>query len=219
MTEPIDQPSPPPAEPVLEATPPAAVYFAPASPPPVEYPGPAAEGATEAAAPAYPVSHFGAPIEGASAVDAAGAPVVPVTPAQSDPLRGILAGIGAAVIGAAVWVGIGYVTGFSFGLAATFLGVFVGFAVHTVGGKATTGMAIGAAVISVVAVVIGYLLLDIALFAKDEGASFTAAFSFIGSELGWPEAIKDSLSSAMRWLFLGLAGFAAFRIVAQQARR
>ena len=110
-------------------------------------------------------------------------------------------------------------TGYEIGIAATFLGFFVGFAVHKVGGQASTGTAVAATLIAVVGSIIGFLMLDIAVFAKDEGLSFFDAYTFVGSTIGWPEALKSTLGVAIRWLFLALAGWGAFRIVTQQSLR
>ena len=171
-------------------------------------------GAAEASAREYVVPAAGAPEYGAPVPESTIAPAV-----RSDPLRGILAGLGAAVVGAVVWTLVGYVTGYEIGIAATFLGLFVGFAVHKVGGQASTATAVAAAAIAVVGSIIAFLMLDIAIFAKDEGLSFFDAYTFVGTTIGWPEALKSTLGVAIRWLFLALAGWGAFRIVTQQALR
>ena len=156
---------------------------------------------------AYP--EYGVPVE----------PVVPVAVGKSDPVRGILAGIGTAVLGAILWTLIGYVTNYEIGFAAVGLGFAVGFVVHQVGGHASMGTAIAAAAVAIVGVVAGFLMLDIALLAKDQDVSFFTAYSEIGSLVGWPEALRTSLATPLRWLFLAIAGYGAFGQVAQRVVR
>src|SRR5205814_741193 len=55
-------------------------------------------------------------------------------PPPGDPLRGLLAGAGVALLGAVLWAVVVYLSKYEIGILAVVIGYGVGYAVHRVGG-------------------------------------------------------------------------------------
>lgn len=146
------------------------------------------------------------------------APTPQVAPAApADPLRGILAGIGVAVLGAVAWALLVFLTHYEVGIAAVVIGLAVGWAVHRVGRVASIGMAIGAAVIAAFGILLGFIVANLIAGAHDLGIGFTDAVNVVTDQIGWGTFLSDSVSG-LDWLFLAIGAFSAFRLVAQQRR-
>jgi hypothetical protein len=191
MTEPIDA-EPIDAEPIEGALPaPPAAPEAPAAP---DVPPPWGEYA--ASAPVLPT----------------GAPVVP--PRAADPLRGLLAGFVAAVVGAVAWGLVVAVAHISLGIIAVFVGYGVGWAVHRFGGAATTGLAAAAAVLAALGILAGFILGGLLLVAHDRGIG---VLDVVSDVVDWPGFINASVNG-LGWLFLAIGAYSAFRLVAQNRR-
>jgi hypothetical protein len=154
---------------------------------------------------------------GASApVLPAGAPVAPA--GTSDPLRGVLAGLIAAVVGAAAWALLVGLTHYEIGFLAVAVGYGVGWAVHRFGGVASAGLAVGAAVLAAFGIMFGFVLAGLFIDAHDAHVGLGEAVQIVSSDIGWVTYIKGSIGG-IGWLYLAIGAFAAFRLVAQQQRR
>ena len=187
MTEPTDDAPPVPPVPALPPM--------PAVPPPVpDVPPPWGEYA--AGAPVLP----------------AGAPAIP--PRAADPLRGILAGFVAAVVGAVAWGLVVAIAHVSLGIIAVFVGYGVGWAIHRFGGAASTGLAVAAAVLAALGILAGFILGGLLLVAHDRGIG---VMDVVGDVVDWPGFINASVNG-LGWLFLAIGAFSAFRLVAQKRR-
>jgi hypothetical protein len=134
-----------------------------------------------------------------------------------DPLRGLLAGAGVAVLGAVLWAVVVYLTKYEVGLIAVVIGYGVGFVVHRVSGVASQATAIGAALLAAVGILIGFVLTTVAGVAQELHIGFFDAVNLISDNNLWGRALGDSVTG-LDWLFLGIGAFAAWRLVAGQRR-
>ncbi len=139
-------------------------------------------------------------------------------PEPGDPLRGLLAGAGAALLGAIVWAGLVYVTHYELGIVAVGVGYGVGYAVHRIGRAASTGIALGAAALAGVGILFGFVLSQLVAGMEVLHGSFLDAVDFVGQYIGWGEFVIKAPGDALSWAFLAIGAFAAFRLVAQQRR-
>ena len=141
-------------------------------------------------------------------------PVVePVVPA--DPVRGLLAGAGVALVGAVLWALVVYATSYEIGFLAVLIGYGVGYAVHRAGRVASTGVAAAAALVAAAGILLGFVLTGVAVVAKVAGVGLMDAVNLVSDRLGWGNLISDSITG-VDWLFLAIGAFAAFRLVTGQ---
>jgi hypothetical protein len=138
--------------------------------------------------------------------------VAPVRAA--DPLRGVLSGLIAAVLGALAWALVVAVAHIELGIIAVFVGYGVGWAVHRFGGAASTGLAVAAAAFAAIGILAGFILAGLLLVAHDRGIGVMDVASDV---IDWPGFINASVNG-LGWLFLAIGAFSAFRLVAQQRR-
>jgi hypothetical protein len=158
-----------------------------------------------------PWGEYGAP----APVLPTGEPAMPAVPAvPADPLRGLLAGFVAAVVGAVVWGLVVAVTHVSLGIIAVFVGYGVGWAIHRFGGAASTGLAAAAAVLAALGILAGFILGGLLLVAHDHGIGILDVVSDV---IDWPGFINASVNG-LGWLFLAIGAYSAFRLVAQNRR-
>lgn len=169
----------------------------------------------DAGGPLPPWGEYGAPGGAAPVLPAAGPAGAP---GSADPLRGVLAGLVAAVLGAAAWALLVLLTHYEIGFVAIFLGYGVGWAVHRFGGVASTGLAVASAALAAMGILLGFVLAQIFVGAHDAGIGVMDAVDTVTSDIGWGTFITHSVTG-LGWLFLALGAYSAFRIVAQSARR
>jgi hypothetical protein len=134
-----------------------------------------------------------------------------------DPLRGLLAGAGVAVLGAILWAVVVYLSKYEIGIIALVIGYAVGYVVHRVGGVATQATAIGAALLAAAGILLGFVLTTVAAVAQVNGVGFFDAVSLISDNSDWGTALSSSVTG-VDWLFLLIGAFAAWRLVAGQRR-
>ena len=139
-------------------------------------------------------------------------------PVPGDPLRGLLAGAAAALLGAIVWAALVYITKWELGIVAVGVGYGVGYVVHRVGRVASTGVALAAAALAAVGILFGFVLSQLVAGMEVLHGSFLEAVDFVGQYIGWGEFIIKAPGDALAWAFLAIGAFAAFRLVAQQRR-
>jgi len=134
-----------------------------------------------------------------------------------DPLRGLLAGLVAAVAGATLWALVVAVTHWEIGIAAIAVGYAVGWAVRRFGGAATTGVAVTAAVMAALAILGGFVIAQLVVGAHDAGIGIFDAVDVVTTNIGWVTFVTHS-TNGLGWLFLALGAFGAFRLVAPGRR-
>jgi len=145
------------------------------------------------------------------------APAPVETVAAGDPLRGLLAGAGVAVLGAILWAVVVYLSKYEIGLLAVVIGYGVGYTVHRVGGVATQRTAIIAAVLAGVGILLGFVLTTIAAVAQTFDLGFFEVVSRTTDNGLWGTVLSSSVSG-LDWFFLAIGAFSAWRLVAQQRR-
>ena len=99
---------------------------------------------------------------------------------------GILAGVGASIVGALIWMGITVLSGLHIGYVALGVGALVGFAVRWAGRGHTPVFGVIGAVLTLVGILVGELLTLVQLAANGEGSSFFAVLPHLdlGKGLG-----------------------------------
>jgi hypothetical protein len=130
------------------------------------------------------------------------------TPSTSNLPLGALAGLGAAIVGAAIWAAITAATEYQIGWMAIGVGFLVGFAVRFVGKGTEPTFGIVGAVLALLGCLLGNLLTFAWFAAEQTGLPF---FTVLTSDLG---ALIDFMSAnfaAMDLLFYALAAYCGFR--------
>jgi hypothetical protein len=144
-------------------------------------------------------------------------PPPPVPPTPRAPAVVVTAGLGAALAGALVWLGLGMLPTSLVGLAGVGTGIAVAWAMRRMGTPATPMFGIVAAMLAVLGCALGHLLEEYANLADYLNAGFLdtvrhAPFTFM-REL-W---LKDA--TPVTWVIYGFAAFTAFRgVVARRPR-
>ena len=85
---------------------------------------------------------------------------------------GILAGAGAALVGALIWMGITVITGLHVGYVALGVGALVGLAIRWAGKGSTPVFGAAGAILTLLGCLLGEVLTVIQLAANGEGAGF-----------------------------------------------
>ncbi len=146
-------------------------------------------------------------------------------PGESDTVvRAVVLGVLAALGGAAVWVAVGAATKHEIGFVALGVGYLVSFSMSRV--RATWNrLPVVAAVVALVAVVVGDLVLDIVLQAQHEGVGLGEAFSTV---LTSPSIAKDVFAAyftpidLLLWLLAASVAYRGVRasvVAAQEDER
>ncbi|MFF8385796.1 hypothetical protein [Streptomyces kanasensis] len=134
------------------------------------------------------------------------APVPPPAPARNNIALGLLAALGAALVAAGAYGGLGGALEREIGYAAVGVGLLVGFVAGKVGGRNPV-LAVGAAAFAAGAVYLGQLVAIAVVFSKLGQASFTEIFFENFTELAdlWKTA-----ADGMTYVFLGIGALTAF---------
>lgn len=136
--------------------------------------------------------------------------------ADQNLLLGIVSGLVAAVIGAAIWAVVTVATKYQIGWMAVGIGFLVGFAVRAMGKGVTPIFGVAAALLSLVGCLLGNLFSACGFLAASESISTTTA---ITSALGNPDMALDLLKatfSPMDLLFYGIAAYEGFKFSFQR---
>ncbi|WP_228976623.1 hypothetical protein [Streptomyces sp. DH12] len=134
------------------------------------------------------------------------APVPPPAPARNNIALGLLAALGAALVAAGAYGGLGGALEREIGYAAVGVGLLVGFVAGKVGGRNPV-LAVGAAALAAGAVYLGQLVAIAVVFGKLGQASFAEIFFENFTELAdlWKTA-----ADGMTYVFLGIGALTAF---------
>lgn len=93
-------------------------------------------------------------------------------PAASNLPLGVVAGLGAAIVGAAIWAAITAATDYQIGFMAIGVGFLAGFAVRLVGKGAEPIFGIAGAVLALLGCALGNLLTVTWFYAQEQGVPF-----------------------------------------------
>lgn len=132
---------------------------------------------------------------------------------QNLPLAAI-GGIGAALVGAAVWAGITVVSGYRIGFMAIGIGFLVGFVVRSLGKGVTSMFGILGAALSLLGCALGNLLAITALVAREQGVAFLNALSQLNPEL--IRGLMVAFFSPMDLLFYAIALYYGYKLAFRQ---
>lgn len=127
---------------------------------------------------------------------------------------GFIAGVSAALVGAAVWAAVTVSTGYQIGYMAVGVGFLVGFAIKETGKGIDKIFGIMGAVLSLFGCLLGNFLSTVGFFAKAEGISYfetlaTINYSFL------PEIMMETFSP-MDLLFYGIAIYQGYKFSFRQ---
>jgi hypothetical protein len=122
----------------------------------------------------------------------------------------VLAGVAAALAGAALWAVVDYASGYNTSIVSLVIGLLVGWAVRsTCGGPAPRPLAVTAGVLAVAGAALGQLLAVYALVAKQSHVSFLTAVRGLPAHYVWLD--YRSSAGALTLLFFALAGWWGYR--------
>jgi len=119
----------------------------------------------------------------------------------------IAAGLGAAIVGAAIWAAVVYVTNYEIGLIAVALGAVVGLAIRATGNGVDQKFGILGGACAAFGWALGTLLADVAIAAQQ----FDKPFMDVLTQADLM-ALVSLLASPMDLLFLGIAVFEGYKL-------
>jgi hypothetical protein len=122
---------------------------------------------------------------------------------------GILAGAGAALLGAVAWAVVTGLTHYQLGLMAIAVGLLVGFAVRHFGRGITAPFGISGAVLALLGCVAGNVLAVCVAFARQEHLPVFSVLSTVDLKSAW--GILADTSEPMDALFYGIAVYEGYR--------
>jgi hypothetical protein len=133
--------------------------------------------------------------------------VTPAAPSSNLPL-GIGAGGCAAVIGAVVWAGIAYATGYVIGYIAIGIGFLVGLAIRKFGRGTTQVYGLAGGALALAGCLLGDLFTGIAMASKNLSVSMMTVFENLP-----PDIILSMIKEQdpMGWIIYGIAVYAGFK--------
>lgn len=117
----------------------------------------------------------------------------------------------AAVVSAAIWAAITFVTDFQVGLMAIGVGLVVGLAVRFFGGTRSVAFGVLAALLALLGVFVGNLLFFTGAIAREESLGFLEVFGVLVAN---PDLVVEVFAATFELidvLFYGLALYIAFR--------
>ncbi len=127
---------------------------------------------------------------------------------QNLPLA-IVAGLGAAFVGAVLWAAVAYVTGYELGLVVIAIGILIGYAVRNIGHGVDPVFGVVGAACAAVAWAIGTVLSDVAFLADEAQRSYFEVLGVLGVGQSVQFAI-DNLQ-VMDFVFLAIALWEGWR--------
>lgn len=127
---------------------------------------------------------------------------------------GFIAGLSAALVGAAIWAVITVSTGYQIGYMAIGLGFLVGFAVKETGKGIDKIFGVMGAVLSLFGCLLGNFLSTIGFFANSEGVGYFETLASIDYSY-LPEIMMETFS-LMDLLFYGIAIYQGYKLSFRQ---
>lgn len=149
-----------------------------------------------------------APIPTPTAVDS-GSTLTVAVPRSSNLMLAVLGAAVASVVGAAVWGGVTYATGYQIAYVAIAVGFLVGFTVRSLGHGATPPFGVVGGAFSLFGCALGNLLGVVGFLAKETEDSYFATLGNLNVEVA-VELMKFTFSP-MDLLFYGIAAFCGFK--------
>lgn len=128
--------------------------------------------------------------------------------------RAVAAGSAAALVGAAVWAAVTFVTGYQIGFMALGVGVVVGFAVREAGQGFTSRFGVLGAALSLAGCVLGNLLAVTALVAQEVGVPFSSALGRLTPDVA--QSLMAASFSPIDLVFYGIALYEGYRLAFRQ---
>lgn len=135
---------------------------------------------------------------------------------QNLPL-GIVAGLAAALVGAAIWTAFSYFTGYELGLVVIAIGAIIGYAIRTVGHGVDPVFGVVGAGCAAVSWAIGTVLSQVAFLAQQAGRPFFEALNLLGVDRSIQFAIDNI--QGMDFLFLAIALWEGWKFSHLRLRR
>lgn len=126
----------------------------------------------------------------------------------------VVAGLGAAAVGAVLWAVFVYATGLELGLVAIAVGALVGLAIQKTGRSSDRKFGILGAICAALGWAAGSVLCDVGLLAKEAGVSFFDALSRLG--IGGSVTMAFQAADAMELLFLAIAVWEGYKLSTRQ---
>ena len=127
---------------------------------------------------------------------------------------GIVGGLAAALVGAAVWAGVTVTTNYQIGWMAVGVGFLVGYAVRMLGKGVTPVFGVTGAACALVGCLLGNLFTGCWFVAAEEGVSLGTVFAAMGPELAG--LILKATFSPMDLLFYGIAVYEGYKFSFRQ---
>ncbi len=134
---------------------------------------------------------------------------------QNLPL-GIVGGVLAAMLGAAVWAGVTVATGYQIGWMAIGVGFLAGYAVRMLGKGVTPTFGGVAAACALLGCIVGNLLSTCGFYALQESAPFLQIAQTVFSRPALMVELLKSTFSPMDLLFYGLALYTGYKCAFRQ---
>lgn len=125
-------------------------------------------------------------------------------------VAGALAGLGAALIGAAIWAVVTVTTGYQIGWMAVGVGFLVGMAVRQFGRGSTPAYGVVGAVLALAGCVIGNALALVGFYASENSEPFFSVLMQVD-----PPSLANAMigtASAMDFLFYAIAVYEGFKL-------
>jgi hypothetical protein len=129
---------------------------------------------------------------------------------EQDLGKGVIAGAGAAIIGAVAWGLITYATGYQIGFMAVGVGFIVGYAVRQFGRGFDNVFGIAGAVLALVGCLVGNLFASCIAIANSEGMEVFDVISQLDLDLVME--IMQVTFSPMDLLFYGIAVYEGYKL-------
>ena len=140
-----------------------------------------------------------------------------VPPLAPDLGRATLAGLATALVGAAGWAVVVYLTKMELGLIAVALGIAVGYAVQWGARGVDARLGILGGGLAALSWALGTILADVALFAEAVGQSLLDVFARLGVADSLNVAVQGS--GALDLLFLAIAIWEGYRFALKPQSR
>lgn len=131
---------------------------------------------------------------------------------QQSLFMGILGGVGAAVVCAAVWAGVTVATKFQIGWMAVGLGVAVGFTVRALGKGVTKTFGVAGAILALAGCLLGNLLSACGFLAMEESLPYLRVVLASLLHPGLALKLLKAMFSPMDLLFYGIAALEGYKL-------
>jgi hypothetical protein len=130
---------------------------------------------------------------------------------------GIVAGLVAALLGAAVWAAFSYFTGYELGLVVIAIGALIGYAIRTVGHGVDPVFGVVGAGCAAISWAIGTVLSGVAFLATQAGRPFFEVLNLLGAGRSIQFAIDNI--QFMDFIFLAIALWEGWKFSHLRLRR